>query len=177
MSSNVLARVAGWSSILSVLVFVVSFILTGLNSGKDTPLTTVLFLVSNVLIVPVFYALYVFHRAQAQMIALIALILGTISMVLALFAPTPTSNPLLFQASSALFGIAILIFGYLGFQNAKMPRALAISAILIGVVALAATALALSSNAMSDMLGLVLIILYLVWALWLGWLFLKGKLL
>ena len=177
MTSKVLARIAGWSSILSVLVFIVAFVLVAASSGTDTPLTIALFLISSVFIAPVFYALYVFHRSQAQAITLTALIVGIIAVGLSVIAPTPTSNALLFNTSSVLFGIAILIFGYLGLQNAEMPRPLAIIAILTGIMALVATALTLGALAIADLLSLAFIVLFLVWASWLGWLLLKGKLL
>lgn len=173
MSSNVLARIAGWSSILSVLLFVPAIALTVMNSGKDTPLATVLFLLSTAVLAPIFYALFVFHRARAQTVALIALVLGIISVVAGIIAPTPTSNAMIFNASSVLGGIALVLFSYLGFQNAKMPRALSIIGILLGVVSILSGVL----SSMGMILGSLLLPLFIVWLLWMGWLFLKGRLL
>src|SRR5512141_3035134 len=87
MKSNVLARLAGWSGILCAPVFLAAIALIVQNSGKDTPPATILFAVSTVLLAPVFYALFVFFRAQVQAVALIALVLGIISVVAGVIAP------------------------------------------------------------------------------------------
>lgn len=168
MSSNNLARIAGWSAILSVVALVPAFLLAVANSGQDTSIGTTLFLLSTVLLAPVFYALYVFHRSQAQSIALVALVLGVLCIAAGVIAPTPTVNAMIFNASSLLGGIAILLFGYLGLGNPKMPRALAVVAILLGVAS--------AVSIVVDIVGLGLIVLIVVWLLWLAWLLLRGKL-
>lgn len=168
MTSNVVARIAGWSAILSVLAIVPAILLVVTNSGQDTPLGTTLFLLSTVLLAPVFYALYVLHRAQAQSIALVALVLGLLCIVAGVIAPTPTVNAMIFNASSLLGGIAIMLFGYLGLTHPKMPRALAVVAILLGVAS--------AVSIVVDIVGLGLIVLIVVWLLWLAWLLLRGKL-
>jgi hypothetical protein len=175
MTSNNLARIAGISGVLSVLGFVAGAVLSPdpMNPGAQA---TLLFLLSTLLIAPIFYGLYVFHRPHAQTIALIALILGLIAVVLGLFAPTPTSNPMLFNLSTGLLGVVVLVFGYLGLQNSKMPRVLAIIAIVTGILVLVATALTAVAAAIAETVSFVYIILFVIWALWLSWLFLKGKL-
>lgn len=173
MKSNVLARIAGWSGILSVLAFVAAIGMIVSNSGKDTQLSTVFFLANTVLLAPLFYALFVFYRPQAPTLALIALVLGLISFVAGMIAPTPDSNALIFNTSSVLGGVAIVLFSFLGFQNAKMPRALAIIGVILGIASILSAVL---DSIGEGIFGVVVLPLFIIWALWLSWLFLKGEL-
>jgi uncharacterized membrane protein len=177
MTSNVLRRVAGWSGIASALVFILAFGLTASNAQNPTgSLGLILFAASNILSLPLLYGLFVLFRGQSlQAVNFVALIAGVVSNLAGIFGPTPDSDPLLFNSSFLLFCVSILCFGYLGYQNAKLPRAAAILALVIGILGVVNLILNFTSN-MGDLLGLAVAGLDIVWSIWVGVLFLREKL-
>ena len=115
-------------------------------------------------------------RLKKMMMRRAIVLLRAQSSTLGLVAPTPDSNPMLYNASFLLFGIAIVVFGYLSLSNIKLPRAVAILMLVLGVLALIDFVFNLAVPSLGDLVGMGVVLLFLIWSLWLSWLFLKGKL-
>jgi len=76
-------------------------------------------------------------------------------------------------------GAGIVLFGWLAYKSTKMPRGLAIAALISGVLTLLGgiTYLAgIGTTVLGNLVNFGAAIPYFVWMIWLGRLFLSGKL-
>ena len=173
MSNSNLYRIAGWSAILSVLL---TFGLFGAmaTSGRGAAFVAIS-IVASVLGAIVFYALYLFHRAQSAMLSLAMLICGLIGLVLENIGAGPESPPTMIAI--ALYGVAFLILGYLGYSHTQMPHWVAILAYIVGLVSLIGTGAnaALMPNIATPFLG-IQILAWIAWSVGIAILFLSRKL-
>lgn len=177
MSNNNLSRLAGYAAIVGPLIWIVA-----LGAGAVNPaITGPLLVVGTLVFLVVVYALYFVHRVESSGLALGAAFLTTVGMIASLFAGDPSvpANATLYGVSTVVFGVGIVLFGWLAYNSAKMPRGLAIAALLSGVISLAAGIAYLGGSGLLDLANLLnfgSIIPFFVWMIWLGRLFLSGKL-
>ena len=174
MSNNNLFRIAGWCAYVTALVMLAFHVFPG---GAPASVALILSIVTFLGLTVIFYALFVTHRPEAAMLSLAGLILWLIVFVLNLISlGTNSGNTFLSNLGSVLWPLPFLIFGYLAYRSARMPRGLAVLALLTGVVALVlGVAGFMDSAAIVDGGNLILDILMLAWVVWLGIVFLSKK--
>jgi hypothetical protein len=175
MSNSNLFRIAGYASILTIVLWLGGFGIGAVNPALIGP---VLAIASMVFLVVV-YALYVAHRAESSGLALAAALLTAVGLILSILAGDPsTPNNILYAVSSIIFGVGIILFGWLAFNSAQMPRGLAIAALIAGALSLIAGFLYMGGAGMLDIANLLnfgSIIPFFVWMIWLGRIFLTNK--
>jgi len=174
MSNNNLFRIAGWCAFVTALVMLAFHVFPG---GAPASVALILSIVTFLGLTVVFYALFVTHRPEAAMLSLAGLILWVIVFVLNLIGLVTNSvNMFLSSLGSLLWGLPFLIFGFLAWRSARMPRGVAVLALLAGAVSLVlGVAGFMGSAAIVDSGNLVLDVLMLVWVVWLGIVFLSKK--
>jgi hypothetical protein len=177
MSNSNLFRIAGYGAILSPVLWIVALGVGALNPALTSPLLVV----ASIIFLPAVYALFVVHRAESFGLALSAALLTAIGLIVGTFAGDPSvpANAPLYGGSSIIMGAGIVLFGWLAYKSTKMPRGLAIAALITGVLTLLGgiTYLAgIGTTALGNLLNYGLIIPYIVWMIWLGRHFLSGKL-
>ncbi len=174
MSNNNLFRYGGIAAIVSAVLYVLSI---GMGfAGVTGILGTVVYAISSLLLVVTLVALYVDLRAESAMLALLALILLGSLTIWSLFLD-PTNISPVFGPITVVYGIGFVIFGWLQRNSSRYPKGLGVLAIVTGVVAVIA-GIALMAGASADIFGLFNLILtvpFIIWSVWLGMHFLKGK--
>ncbi len=177
MSNNNLFRIAGYVAILSPILWVVAFGAGAVNPALAGPLFAVALII---FLVPV-YALYVVHRAESSGLALGAALVTAVGLIVSVLAGDPNNpaNSTTYGISAVVLGVGIVLFGWLAYNSAKMPRGLAIAVLISGVLSLACGIAYLGGPGLLDLANLLnfgSIIPFFVWMIWLGRLFLSGKL-
>ncbi|CAG0953554.1 hypothetical protein GPROT1_00276 [Gammaproteobacteria bacterium] len=176
MSNRNLFRIAGFSTFLTLVLY-----LGGFGVGAANPALVGPFLaVASIVFLVVVYALYVVHRAESSGLAIGAALLTAVGLIVSVLAGDPnTPTNILYAVSAIIFGVGIVLFGWLAYNSAKMPRGLAIAALVAGALSLSAGFFDLGGNGLLDVANLLnfgSIIPFFVWMIWLGRLFLTGKL-
>ncbi len=176
MSNSNLFRIAGYCAILTPVLYIVALGVGALNPALTSPLLVV----ATIMLLPVVYALFVVHRAESSGLALGAALLTAVGFIVGIFAGDPSvpANAPLYGGSSIISGAGIVLFGWLAYKSTKMPRGLAIAALITGVLSLLVgiTFVAgLGATNLGNLLNFGLIIPYFVWVIWLGLHFLSGK--
>ena len=176
MSNSNLFRIAGYASILTIVLWLGGFGIGAVNPALIGPVLAI----ASIVFLVVVYALYVLHRAESSGLALAAALLTAVGLILSILAGDPnTPNNIVYAISAVVFGIGVMLFGWLAFNSAQMPRGLAIAALLGGALSLIAGFFYLGGAGMLDLANLLnfgSIIPFFVWMIWLGRLFLAGKL-
>jgi hypothetical protein len=177
MSNNNLSRLGGYASFLTPLLYIGGFALSAVNPA----LVPLLLAVASIVFLVVVYALYVVHRTESSGLALGAALLTAVGLIVSLLAGDPSvpANAMMYGISAVVFGVGIILFGWLAYKSSKMPRGLAIAALIAGALSLVGGFFYLSGTGMLDLaniLNFVSIIPFFVWMIWLGRLFLTGKL-
>ena len=174
MSNNNLFRIAGWCALVTGLLMLAFHVLPAGMPGMVGLAFTILVLLGLTI---VFYALYVAFRSESATLSLAGLILWLLVFVLNLISVgTNSGNTFLSNLGSVLWALPFLFFGYLAYRSGRLPRGLAVLALLAGAVALVLGIVGFLGNAaIVDSGSLVLDILMLVWIVWLGIVFLSKK--
>jgi hypothetical protein len=177
MTNNNLFRTSGWCALASVIlipVAMVCFIFSG--TAPIAGMVGMIFeILSMLLLVFVFYALSVVHRPESKWLGFAGLILFIASIVVDLVSQQHQST-FLFGLFYLLFSMPYLIFGFLAWRSARMPRGLAVLALLAGGITFVAGVVGLLGNAeMADSLQSFSILFMLAWGVWLGVIFLSKK--
>ena len=171
MANQTLYRIAGISAVLSILFSFGMFALVG--NGRDAVFLGVS-MITYITSCIVFYALYVFHRAQAALPALAMLLCGVVGIILEGIGTGP--GTILSAVSNLLYAIAFLLIGYLGGTNAQMPRWIAALAFIIGAGAAAAgIGMALGQASIGETLGMVYFFAWVIWSIAICWWFWTRK--
>jgi len=167
-------RIAGWSALVIILLNALDMLI--FPSGKPTGTEMILEIVSLLVFTFVFYALYLSHRPESAGLSLAGLILWLPAFGVNLAAILNFGNTFLSNLGTLLFSLPFLIFGYLAYRSTRMPRGLAVVALLAGVFYLV-TGLAelVGIVAIAEVGGLVSIVLLVVWAVWLCIVFTSKK--
>ena len=169
MENNKLYRTAGWCALASAVLMVLamaSFIFAG--AAPAAGMIGMSFeVISLLLLVFVFYALAVLHRAESKWLGFAGVILLVVALVVDIVSQQ-VNNTILFGLWYLLFSLPFLIFGYLGFRSARMPRVLAILAFLAGAIYFIAGVFGLVGNPdLADNISTLAILFVLVWSVWL----------
>jgi hypothetical protein len=172
MNKNNLFRIAGWCALVTGLLMLLIPVVQLVPSVIGMILNIVILLGITI----VFYTLYVAHRAESAGLSLVGLILWLLSLVLTVAGFLTTISNSLSNLGSLLWALPFLIFGYLAWRSARMPRLLAVLALLIGVLyLLLGVAGFMGAAGFTNGGNLVGDILMLVWLVWLWRLFLSKK--
>ena len=169
MENQKLFRTAGWCAIASVLLTVlamVSFIFSG--AAPSAGMIGMSFeVISLLLLVFIFYVLAIAHRAESKWLGFTGVILLVIALVVDIVSQQ-VNNTILFGLWYLLFSMPYLIFGYLGLRSARMPRWLAMLALLGGGITFIAGVIGLLGNPnLADNIQQFSILFMLAWAMWL----------
>jgi hypothetical protein len=172
MSNAKLFHTAGWGALASavlMLAAIVSFMIVPMLGG-------VLETLALLLLIFVFYALHVAYSAKAKGLSLAGLALGIAAVVVDLFSMANYGNAFLSNLWYVLFSLPFLIFGYLAYRDSRMPRGLAIAALLAGVFFLVSGVGGFFMGTdFADNLSLIAILAMLVWLFWLWRVFWSKK--
>ena len=175
MSNNNLFRFAGWCALLTVLLTVVTL---GIFMASPTSsLAAILTMAGVVVLTPVFYALYVIHRSESAGLSLAGLLLWIAAAVLQIASLANPTNSALYAVAGMAFALPILIFGFLAYRSTRIPRGLAVVALLTGVVWVIAGAISFNGQTtLAQVTSLAATVVWLVWLVWLWRVFSSGKL-
>jgi hypothetical protein len=171
MSSNKLFRSAGWLAFAGAVLLIVTIVCLYIAHDLGDILLTIFFL----LLIGIFYALYVAHRSESKGLSLAGLILVFPAVGVAI-AANLSDNTFLSNLLYLLISLSFLIFGFLAFRSARMPRGLAVVTLLTGVTYLiSGVAGLLGSQAIAGSVSTLSTLLVLVWLVWLWRVFLSKK--
>jgi hypothetical protein len=178
MSNNKLFRTAGWCALvgaLSMVAAVVSFIFSGAAPIAGM-VGGILEYISLLLLVFVFYALSIAHRSESKGLGLAGLILLIVAIVVDVVAYVNYGNTILSNLWFLLLSLPFLIFGFLAFRSARMPRGLAVVALLAGVTSfISGVGGLLGNQAIADNVGSFPFLFMLIWEVWLWLVFVSKK--
>jgi hypothetical protein len=174
MSNEKLFRIAGWCALGCVVVMIAALISIMLSPSVGVFLE-ILFLLG---LIVVFYALYVAHRSEAGKLSLAGLVLAAAAVVVDLLSLLNEGNVFLLSLWYVLISLAFLIIGYLAWRSSKMPRGVAVAALVAGAFSLI-TGLGgfLGSESFNSVVRLLAVLAMLVWLIWLWRVFWSKKLL
>ncbi len=169
MSNNSLFRYSGFAAIASAVLYILVLATAIAAGGAPSAVGFILTIVSTLLYLLAMFALYITHRSEAPGISLIAVLASAAGSVGGLFLD-PTKITALFGLLALVFGIGLLLFGWLAYRSPKMPRGMGVVVIVTGVLSLilAVVAFAGGSAEIFGLLNLVLTVPYVVWLIWLG---------
>ena len=164
MSNEKLFRIAGWCALGCVAAMVAALILLMFVPSFGIILE-ILFLL---MLIVVFYALYVTHRSESSNLSLAGLVLAGLAILADLISLLSDGTAFLVSLWYLMLALSLLIFGYLAWSSSKMPRGLAIAALVAGgFFLLAGFAGFLGSAAFAGTVSLIAILAMLVWLIWL----------
>ena len=173
MSNKYFFRIAGWSALLIILINVLIMLI--FPSGKPTGAEMVFEIFSLLVLTFVFFALYGAHRSESAGLSLAGLILWLPGLGVNI-ANVLTSNDFLNLLGTLLLSLPFLIFGFLAYRSARMPRGLAVVTLLTGILYLITGVSGLMGIAViGEYAGLVAAVLMLAWAVWLCVVFTSKK--
>jgi hypothetical protein len=189
MSNTSLSRYAGGSAIVSAiatifgLVTLLIFFAQGEPWGTLNDITSVILALS---LLPVLLMLHRLYRRDTPNISLAALMIGVIAILVAavfqslliIKAITFAQTAILVPSAFGLFGVSLMVFGFLGRTNALLPRRLILLSIIAGagyVLVIAGILVGGQEHPLTAIGGLIAVIGYPIWAIWFGRLVLSGK--
>ncbi len=171
MTNDKLFKIAGWCALGCVAAMVAALIFLMFVPSLGVILE-ILFLL---MLIVVFYALYITHRAESSNLSLVGLVLAGIAILADLVSLLSEGTVFLVSLWYLMVALALLIFGYLAWRSSKMPRGLAIAALVSGgFFLLAGFAGFLGSAGFAGTVSLIAIIAMFVWLIWL-WRVFWGK--
>ena len=174
MSNNSLFRTAGWCAALSVLFTVISFVMFSVM--PTSPLSVVVAALALLVVTVVFYALYVLHRSESAGLSLFGLVAWIAAAAVNFASLFNMTNQALYGIASLLFALPLLVFGFLAYRSARVPRGLAVLALLGGVLWAITGAVSFGGSSLGLALTLVSTIVWAAWLVWLWRFFSSGKL-
>lgn len=174
MKNQSLFRYGGIAAIISAVLYVLSL---GIGfAGITGVLSTTVYAISSLLFVAVLVVLYMDLRTGAALTALTALILMGGSTIWSLFIDPTIITPVIAPLTFA-YGIGTALFGWLQRGNSRYPNGIGFLGIVTGVIGVIA-GIVLMAGASFDIFGLLNLILtvpYVIWLVWLGTYYMKGK--
>jgi hypothetical protein len=169
MNNNRLFRTAGWCALASAIGIpfaMVLFIYSG-NAPFAGMVGMIFEIISMMLLVFVFYTLSVAHRSESKWLGFAGMILFIVSIVVDIVSQQ-VQSAFLFGLFYLLFSMPYLIFGYLALRSTRIPRGLAVLALLAGGFNFIAGVFGILGNpTMADSLQSFSILFMLAWAVWL----------
>ena len=161
MTTNSVGRVGAWLAILSWPVLIGGFIL-----GNDLVIGLAQFMT-----VPFFYALLLAHRTRSGSLAMAG---GYAAMAGTALQGVASGNVegTVWLLGSVLFGLGVLVFGYLGLSSPVVPKVLAVVGLACGVAQIVSSFAPLPEE---SFVGPLVVLTGLIWTVWLSVLFLRGR--
>lgn len=189
MAKSSLFRYAGWSAYVSaaaaVIVFITAILFFAIG-GLFGPLNDISSVFQVLFMLPIALMLYQLLPSNTRLLNRIALMIGMAGMLvtgfgqsLLVFGVITYQQSLTFIPAGAAIGIWLLLTNMQALASGLLPRGLAWAGILSGVGYILTTSGFLLGGQESPIFyagGLVLVITYPIWAVWLGRLLLSGKL-
>jgi len=166
MSNNNLFRLAGWCAALSIVLTLASFAMYTFSPAS--PVNTILATIALLAVTVVYYALSVFHKKDSAALSMAGLVLWIAAAAANFASLMDFSNNVLYAVASLLFALPLLIFGYVAYRGARMPRGLAVAALLSGVLWAIVGFISFGGNWSTGMV--ITLLATLTWVVWLGWL-------
>ena len=164
MSNDKFFKIAGWCALGCVVAMVAAMIFLLIAPALGVVLE-ILFLL---MLAFVFYALYVTHRSESSNLSLAGLVLAGIAILADLISLLSEGTVFLVSLWYLLLALSLLIFGYLAWSSSKMPRGLAIAALVAGgFYLLAGFSGFLGNAAFAGTVSLIAILAMFVWLIWL----------
>lgn len=173
MNNQSLFRYGGIAAIVSAGLYVLSL---GLAIGGSIGLGSALYIISSLLLLVVLIVLYLELRPEAALPALIGLVLLGALTIWSMFIDPMEISPI-FGPLALAYGIGFVLFGWLQHRSPGTPNGLGNLAVATGVIA-AIAGIALMAGASADVFGLLNLVLsvpFVIWLVWLGLYYLKGK--
>jgi hypothetical protein len=172
MSNEKLFRTAGWGAFASALLNLGALVSYPLGLGFFGGVLETLGLL---LLIFVFYALYVAHRSESKGLSLAGLVVSIVVIVVDVFVMITNGPAFLAKLWYLLISLPFLIFGYLAYQSAKLPRRLAVVALVAGVFLLiSGVGGFIAGPDFADNVSLIGFLAMFVWQFWL-WRVLSSK--
>jgi hypothetical protein len=173
MTENKLFRLTGWCALFGVLFMLAAMVSFPLGAGTLGGILEILFLL---LLIIVFYGLYVAHRSESAGLALAGLLLLILAIGVDIVSMQNYGNALLGNLWYTLLSLPFLIYGFLAYRSARMPRGLAVVALLAGIFFfISGVGGFLVNPDFADNVSLISFLLMLVWLVWLWRVFLSKK--
>ena len=184
MDKSSLFRLVGWSAYVSAAatiigaVTLVIFFSVGDPFGIMNDISSVIIGLTGIVIL---FALYQLHRSIAPVMSLVAFVIGALAMLTAavlqmLLVAIRMDFGVITTYMFGVFGASLIIYGYLVLVNETLPRALGWWGIVAGLgYVLVVTGFIVSgpNHPLTYVGGLVSVIAYPTWAIWLGRVLLK----
>ncbi len=168
-----LFRIAGWCALLSVLLLVGAIFSFAIAEWVGVGFEYA----SLLALLVVLYALYVVHRRDSAALSLVGLILLPVALVADAVSGANYGNATLVNIWYLTFSLPFLVFGFVIFRSARMPRGVAVLALLVGFVYLVAGAGGFLQGAdFADSVSALALLPMVVWLVWLGRVLLSGRL-
>jgi len=175
MANKNLFRLAGWCALVAVLLLVAVFVT--LSVAPTSPAGMILAIVGVLVLTPVFYALYVTHRAESAGLSLAGFVLWIPAAAVDLYSLANPANTFLYNLDCILFSLPFLIFGFLAYRSARMPNGLAVMGLLSGIFyLLTGVAGFIGSATLGMVASLGSFVFMVIWLVWLWRIFVSGKL-
>jgi len=174
MNNQSIIRYGGIAAIASAVLYVLSLGIA--FTGSTGGLGTTLYIISSLFFLAAIVVVYMELRSEAAMPALFALLLLGALTIWSMFID-PTEISPVFGPLTLAYGIGFILFGWLQRRSLRYPNGMGNLALAAGVIAVIAS-IALMAGASADIFGLLNLVLsvpYLIWLVWLGQYFLKGK--
>lgn len=167
-SNRNLFRYGGIAAIASAALYVLVLATAITAGGAPSTVGAMLTIVSTLLFLLAIFALYVAHRSESPGLSLIAMLAAAAGTVGGLFLDPTKITPLV-GLLALVYGIGLLLFGWLAYRSPNMPRVMGV-VIVAGVLSLilAAVAFVGGSTEIFGLLNLVLTVPYVAWLIWLG---------
>ena len=162
MSSNSIGRVGAWLAILSWPVLIAGFVLQ----------SDLVIAVAQFMTVPFFYALLLAHRGRSGTLAVAS---GYAAMAGTALQGVASGNVegTVWLVGSVLFGLGVLIFGYIGLSSPVIPKVLALVGLACGVSQIISSFAPLPDESLA---GPIVVLTGIVWTIGLSVLLLRGRL-
>ena len=183
--NNNLFRFAGWSAYLSAAATIIGaitlviFFSVGDPFGIMNDISSVIIGLTGIVIL---FALYQLHRSAAPVMSLVAFVIGSLAMLTAsilqtLLVAIRMDFGEITTYAFGVFGASLVVYGYLVIANKTLPRGLGWWGIVAGLgFVLVVTGFIVSgpNHPLTYIGGLVSVIAYPTWAIWLGRVLLKS---
>ncbi|MBM3124569.1 MAG: hypothetical protein FJZ87_05780 [Chloroflexi bacterium] len=181
-------RLAGWSAILSAIatflgfVTIIGFFMVG---GLFGVINDAISVIGSLAIIPILFALYQLLRSHASAASLGALVIGIIAMLVAAILQAllvfkvityeQTAVPVPF--AYGVVGLSLIAFNAFAYTHKSFSRKLAIWGIVAGagyVLTIMGFIIGGQNHPLTYIGGLAAVIAYIVWAFWLGRIWLRN---
>jgi len=189
MSNTSLSRFAGWSTLVSALATILGLVTLLIFFSQGEPWGTLNDITSVILalsLLPVLLMLHRLNRGDTPNISLAALVMGVIAMLVAavfqslliIKVITFAQTAILVPAAFGLFGVSLMVLGFLSRANTSIPPRWILLSIIAGagyVLVIAGIMVGGQEHPLAAMGGLIAVIGYSIWAIWFSRLLLSGK--